>query len=173
MQAIKLRDKGILHSISTSAGVYKWYMPLILIDSLSVLIEGCEYKEDLGYFVYVGIATNMREKLNWHVSQKHSISSIKSGFLSTLRQTLCGLAKVPMDDEDNVNAIINQMSIEVDLCSSKHEAEIMERNIIKNFILPLNIMHNNYPFVRELRQLRSQSRNLALQKSVNDSQIQL
>ena len=162
MLAKILRNKEILNSVPTEPGVYKWYMPKPLAYSLSVPIEGCEYKEGSGYFVYVGIAKNMRQRLHWHISQKHSISSVKSGFLSTLRQTLCGIAKVPMDDENTANTIIDKMSIEFSICSSKNEAESIEQDIIYNCILPLNIMHNKHPFVKELKHLRSISKKLAL-----------
>lgn len=162
MRAETLRDKEVLNLISTDAGVYKWYMPQTLVDLLSIPIDDCEYKDGFGYFVYVGIAKNMRQRLDWHISQKHSKSSVKSGFLSTFRQTLCGLAKVPMDDGDTVNNIIDQMSIEFSLCSSKDEAESIEREMIHSFTLPLNIKHNNHPFAKELKRLRGISKKLAL-----------
>lgn len=162
MLAEQLRSKEVLNSISTQPGVYKWYMTQATANSLNIPIEGCEYKENFGYFVYVGIAKNMRQRLDWHISQKHSKSSVKSGFLSTLRQTLCGLAQVPMDDEATTNSIIDQMSIEFMLCSSKDEAESIEKEIIHNATLPLNIMHNTHPFVKELKRLRSISKKLAL-----------
>ncbi len=79
-----------------------------------------------------------------------------------LRQTLCGVSKVPMDDENTLNTIIDQMSIEFTICSSKEEAEVFEKKIIHNFILPLNIKHNKHPFVKELKQLRSLSKKLVL-----------
>ncbi|DAB39947.1 MAG TPA: hypothetical protein CFH81_06950 [Sulfurovum sp. UBA12169] len=162
MLAETLRNKEVLNLISTDPGVYKWYMPQTLVDLLNVPMDGCEYKDGFGYFVYVGIAKNMRQRLDWHISQKHSKSSVKSGFLSTFRQTLCGLAKVPMDDEDTVNTIIDQMSIEFSLCTSKDEAESIEKEIIHSSTLPLNIMHNKHPFIKELKRLRSISKKLVI-----------
>lgn len=164
MQAKTLRDKEALNLIPIDPGVYKWYMPQTLVEQLNIPIEGCAYKYNLGYFVYVGIAKNMRQRLDWHVSQKHSNSSVKSGFLSTFRQTLCGLAKVPMDDEQTVNSLIDQMSIEYSICISKEEAEFIEKEIINASILPLNIMHNTHPFVKELKRLRKISKELSIKK---------
>jgi excinuclease UvrABC nuclease subunit len=160
MLAKTLRDKKVLDLISTDPGVYRWYMPQSLVDQLNIPIEGCDYKNDYGYFVYVGIAKNMRQRLDWHISQKHSKSSVRSGFLSTLRQTLCGLARVPMDDEQTVNTLIDQMSIEFIICSSKDDAESIEKEIIHGSTLPLNIMHNKHPFVKELKRLRGISKRL-------------
>jgi len=164
MQASTLRDKTILNTISTQPGIYKWYMSKDLAKALLVPIHECDYTDGLGYFIYVGIAKNMQQRLDWHVNQKHTQSTVKSGFLSTLRQTLSALAQVPMDDDSTVNNIIDQMSVEFEICESKEEAESIEKETMKNYSLPLNIMHNKHPFVKELKRLRSISKKKATSK---------
>ena len=164
MKAIDLRTKSIKETISTSPGLYKWYMSKELALTLNVPLDNCLHDTILGYFVYVGIAKNIQQRLDWHVNQKHTQSTVKSGFLSTLRQTLSALAQVPMDDESTVNDIIDQMSVEFEICESKEKAESIEKETMKNYSLPLNIMHNKHPFVKELKRLRSISKKKATSK---------
>ncbi len=139
-------------------------MPSELAQELRVPVDGCQYVEDQGYLVYVGIAKSMRQRLVWHVTQKHLPSSVKSGFLSTLRQTLSGLARVPMDDTDTVDRIINQMFVEFEYCESKEEAHSIEKECFQTYVLPLNIMGNQHPFTKELKRLRKESKSKALLK---------
>ncbi len=158
MKAINIRNRSQESTISTEPGLYRWYMPKGLVNMLNVPIHGCVYKEGLGYFVYVGIVKNMKQRLDWHISQRHTLSSIRSGFLSTLRQTLAALAHIPMDDEKTVNEIIDQMAIEYEVLPTKEDAEVLEKKVMKDFTLPLNIMHNDHPFRKELKRLRSVSK---------------
>lgn len=162
MKGIEIRDISVQQQISIQAGFYRWFMPSELVQELRIPINDCKYIEDQGYLVYVGIAKNMRQRMVWHVTQKHLPSSVKSGFLSTLRQTLCGLAKVSMDDTDTVDRIINQMFVEFEYCNSKEEAHNKELDSLKNYVLPLNIMGNQHPFTKELKRLRKESKKKAL-----------
>ncbi len=162
MKGIEIRDANIQQQISTQAGFYRWFMPSELAQELRVPIDECEYVEDQGYLVYVGIAKSMRQRLVWHVTQKHLPSSVKSGFLSTLRQTLSGLARVPMDDTGTVDHIIDQMFVEFEYCGSKEEAHSIEQECFQTYVLPLNIMGNQHPFTKELKRLRKESKTKAL-----------
>ena len=116
--------------------------------------------------VYVGIAKSMRQRLVWHTTQKHFPSAVRSGFLSTLRQTLAGLAKVPMDDTETVNSIIDEMYVEFEYCISKEEASRLEKGYFQSASLPLNIMGNSHPFGKELKRLRKESKNKFLTKTI-------
>ncbi len=164
MRGIEIRDNDVQISISTQPGIYRWYMSESLVDKLNVPIEGCQYKDNIGYLVYVGIAKSMRQRLVWHTMQKHRASAVRSGFLSTLRQTLSGLAKVPMDDTDTVNGIIDEMFVEFEYCTSKEEALEHEKGYFQTTSLPLNIMGNPHPFGKELKRLRKESKNKFLSK---------
>lgn len=164
MIGIKIRDENTRQQISTQPGFYRWFMPPELVQKLKVPIDECEYIEDQGYLVYVGIAKSMRQRLVWHVTQKHLPSSVKSGFLSTLRQTLSGLARVPMDDTDTVDRIIDQMFVEFEYCESKEEAHSIENDYFRTHVLPLNIMGNQHPFSQELKRLRKKSKTKAIER---------
>jgi len=168
MQGIKVRDSAIQKQISTQPGFYRWFMPSVLAQELKVPVDGCEYVEDQGYLVYVGIAKSMRQRLIWHVTQEHRPSSVKSGFLSTLRQTLSGLARVPMDDTDTVDRIIDQMFVEFECCGSKEEAHSIEKDCFQTYVLPLNIMGNQHPFTPELKRLRKESKTKAISRMRNE-----
>lgn len=168
MKGIEIRDINTQLQISTQPGFYRWFMPSELAQELKVPIDKCEYRDSKGYLVYVGIAKSMRQRLIWHVTQKHLPSSVKSGFLSTLRQTLSGLARVPMDDTNTVDHIIDQMYVDFEYCESKEEAHRIEQDSFKNYVLPLNIMGNQHPFIRELKQLRKESKIKALSRKINE-----
>ena len=142
-------------------------MPADLAKVLKVPIDDCKYVKDQGYLVYVGIAKSMRQRLVWHVTQKHLPSSVKSGFLSTLRQTLSGLARVSMDKTDAVDHIIDQMFVEFEYCASKEEAHI-EQDYFHTYVLPLNIIGNRHPFAKELKRLRKESKAKALSRMQNE-----
>ena len=81
MRGIEIRNNDVQISISAQPGIYRWYMSESLADELNVPIQGCQYKENMGYLVYVGIAKSMRQRLLvWHTTQKHLPSSVRSGF---------------------------------------------------------------------------------------------
>ncbi len=164
MKGVKVRDTAVQKQISTQPGFYRWFMPSVLIQELKVPIDGCEYIEGQGYLVYVGIAKSMRQRLIWHVTQEHRPTSVKSGFLSTLRQTLSGLARVPMDDTDTVDKIIDQMFVEFEYYGSKEEAHSIEQKYFDTYVLPLNIMGNQHSFTKELKRLRKESKTKALSR---------
>ncbi len=171
MRGIEIRSNDIQRDISTQPGIYRWYMSEILTSKLHVPIEGCEYKENIGYLVYVGIAKSMRQRLVWHTTQKHLPSAVRSGFLSTLRQTLAGLAKVPMDDTETVNSIIDDMFVEFEYYNSKEEASELEKEYFQTTSLPLNIMGNKHPFGKELKRLRKESKNKFMKKTIKNEKI--
>ena len=164
MQGIEIRSNDIQKEIFTQPGIYRWYISEALASQLNVPIEGCEYRENMGYMVYVGIAKSMRQRLVWHTTQKHLPSAVRSGFLSTLRQTLAGLAKVSMDDTETVDRIIDEMFVEFEYCISKEEASQLEKEYFQSACLPLNIMGNTHHFRKELKRLRKESKNKFLAK---------
>jgi hypothetical protein len=165
MRGIEIRNKNVQINISTQPGIYRWYMSESLADKLDVPIDGCQYEESVGYMVYVGIAKSMRQRLVWHTTQKHLPSAVRSGFLSTLRQTLAGLAKVPMDDTETVNSILDDMFVKFEYCVSKEEASQLEKGYFQSASLPLNIMGNSHPFAKELKRLRKDSKNKFMKKN--------
>ena len=100
INAVKLRDKSEIKKIENKPGYYKWWAKKeefdLILDKLNVNYEtiknSIEIKDDL-YCIYVGIAVkeSIGDRLNWHVDNKHSISKVKHGFLSTFRNSISSI----------------------------------------------------------------------------------
>ena len=123
------------------------------------------------YYIYVGVAINesIKDRLNWHVNQHHSKSSVESGFLSTLRQSLSSLVAGNQYDEIATNNFIDKLIIEyndinlpIHSKEAKKELETIEKSEMKNNTLPLNIRDNKnviiYNYLKELSNCRKQSK---------------
>lgn len=181
--AFFLRDSRYLKQISNDRpGYYKWWAKKedveMLLEKLGgdvtfIDIESCiEKKEgsDL-YCIYIGIAVNesIRNRLNWHVNQRHSPSAVNSGFLSTLRQSLSSILSRDQMDEEVTNQIIDKLYIEYfidenDIRSPKAKEKIreIEKEAMKKHLYILNIQGNNHSQARKikkiLRKLRKDSK---------------
>lgn len=146
-----------LTNLSTDSVVYRWWFkdsstivtllknnPNIDCSKLiTTIIDGTTY-----YALYVGIGVNCQQRFKWHIQQKHIPSSVISGFLSTLRQTLSALLNTDMTlSEHVVNIFMDQNCIlEWDLYghTSKQQLELIENSIINepSGYYPLNIQKN-------------------------------
>lgn len=184
--AKKLRNVECLHSIPNDMpGWYKWWAPektlklllnspyiskkyfLELLPHLTIKnINGTDY-----YYIYVGVAIreSIRDRLNWHVNQHHSKSSVESGFLSTLRQTISSLAANDQYDEKATNELIDTMIIEyypVNMAikseKAKERIERIEKEELVNNALPLNLRGNKNnavkSYLKELSYIRKRSK---------------
>ncbi|HRS67127.1 MAG TPA: hypothetical protein P5564_00715 [Paludibacteraceae bacterium] len=146
-----------LTNLSTDSVVYRWWFkdsstivtPLKNnpnIDSSKLITKAIG--NTTYYALYVGIGVSCQERFKWHIQQKHTPSSVKSGILSTLRQTLSALLNKDMTvSEYDVNTFIDQNCIlEWDLYSdkSKQQLEEIENSIINepSGYYPLNIQKN-------------------------------
>jgi hypothetical protein len=101
-------------------GVYCWWfkkdaIPQLLNDYYK--IDTCKLRErtingEVYCALYFGISKNMMQRAKWHICQRHnnsSNSSVKSGYLSTLRQTLSALLRKKMtESEEYVNCFMNE-----------------------------------------------------------------
>ncbi len=178
-------DEKISEIPKNSPGWYKWWAPKeevkLILNSpyindnyleefLPYLttrnINGKEY-----YYIYVGIAVkeSIRNRLNWHINQHHTKSSVESGFLSTLRQTISSLVSCNQYDEKATNDFIDSLVIEyhtVNLEIKSNDAkkiiENIEKSEMKNNILPLNIRDNKKEilknYLKELSRIRKISK---------------
>lgn len=137
--------------ILPSSGYYRWWfdenatrqlLANIKFTSYNMLqvkvIDGKQY-----YSLYFGISKNVKQRLKWHILQKHSPSAIKKGFLSTLRHTLSALlGNNASMSEGNVNNLIdNSCYIEWDYTNNPKEIESKELSSPK-YVYPLNIQGN-------------------------------
>jgi len=177
-----LRVRQILLEIpSNKPGWYRWWAPEkaleLLLNShyinnkhLSVirpyLTKQTWSKTDY-YFIYTGIAVkdSIQNRLNWHINQHHTKSSVESGFLSTFRKTISSLVAGNQYDEDATNVLIDMLLVEY--CSldypiksdkAKEDIEKIEDHEMANNYLPLNIRGNKKPelrgFLNELKEAR-------------------
>jgi len=143
------------------SGVYFWYVTKKGAIQLGIDVTDCFLKSDK-YLVYIGLAKNLNERLNWHYNDKHSPSSIRSGFVSTLRQTLSALLVGEMVTAKPIvdKFLREEMVVEYEVCFNYKEKEL---ELIGSHNLPLNLKNNNnHPFCKTLKQLRKQSKKQSL-----------
>lgn len=184
--AKELRNKENLNKIpKNQPGFYKWWCPKDALESLlsskhlnnqymNTLITSMTKKKINNkdyYYIYVGVAIreSIKERLNWHVNQHHTITSVKSGFLSTLRQTISSLVAHDQYNEDATNTLIDKLVIEyypfdlpIKSEIAKTTLEEIEKNEINSNVLPLNLKDNKNielaNFHRELKAVRKSSK---------------
>ncbi len=154
-------------SVCKRSGIYKWWFRGTAIDSLltplgNVNKEQLLHKKinNVGYYaLYFGIAKSCRERLAWHIGQHHNPSSVKSGYLSTLRQTLSALLGCNMTkSEKEVNEFMDDNCyLEWEYTNNREEAHIIESSELCNNYYPLNIQGNKVvpcEIKRKLSQIR-------------------
>ena len=148
-------------------GVYKWWFrasaakeilkPLDTFkdwDSLAVRkIDGETY-----YALYFGIGggkQGLKGRIRWHVCQKHSASSVRSGFLSTLRQTISALKGCDMSKSESVvNDFMDENCYwEWKYTDTIEDAETIEKKELSTNCYPLNVKDNRKTDEATVRQL--------------------
>jgi len=133
----------------TLIGIFNKYVPNFAQgvcdnDILQTQIDGRTY-----YALYFGIANkNLKERLKWHlgISPSHSLSAIKSDFLSTLRKSIAALllSQEPMKLDEEVvavNTILDRCYWEYNKSNDPKSKEKSELDS-KKYIYPLNIAGN-------------------------------
>ncbi len=181
-----LRNKNELNKISkTFPGWYKWWADEISLKKLlnspylknkyySTLVSNLTTKKinnKTYYYIYVGVAIkeSIQDRLNWHINQKHSKSSVESGFLSTLRQSLSSLVAGNQYDEEKTNKFIDTLIVEyfpikeeIKSIKAKEIIEGIEKKEINSNFLPLNIKDNRNillkDYLKELSKARKKSK---------------
>ncbi len=168
-----LRDT-VAQKVTMQPGVYRWWFKADaarkLLAQLPAIdygkISKCFYEEEEYFALYFGIAKNLQERLNWHIRQHHTLSSVKSGYLSTLRQSLSALLCEDMSKaEQYINKFIdNNCVVEWEDTTNRQQAEAIERNELSDAsccCYPLNIQDNlAVPkcAIQRLKELRKLSR---------------
>lgn len=121
--------------------------------SLLSALNGVDYESiekktinDKQYWcLYFGSSSDLVQRFYWHTTQAHSATAIKSGTLSTLRQTICALLKINQSDataKQKVDDILDECYWEWYATSSIEEAKEIEKKELKNGYYPLNIQNN-------------------------------
>ncbi len=152
IESVETLKKDKFASVETRPGVYTWWFrsssvnrllaPLGTIETKRIqrqVIDGEEYCA-----LYFGIAKSCRQRARWHMSQHHSDSSVRSGYLSTLRQTLSALLGKDMTKaEKAVNDFIGKNCYwQWETMGSRKEAEDREQHELRTNYYPLNIQGN-------------------------------
>ena len=171
-----------MQSVSDKPGVYQWWADkddlLIILQALSMQFSNVQSdleEQDGFYCIYAGMAwrESLRSRLNWHINQKNTISSVKSKFLSTLRQSIAAILGVPMTDTETVNNFMDRLRVSYDAIDfaiksqeAKQAAHDWERNKFnsgKFYILNIqeNRSHPQAPY-KKLKELRADARQKAL-----------
>lgn len=96
------------------------------------------------YFGIAGGKSGLLGRIKWHVCQKHTESTVKSGYLSTLRQTLCAINGYDMSKGESItNAFIDGNCYwEWKYTESETDAETIEKNELRTNYYPLNVKDN-------------------------------
>lgn len=178
IKAEKLRNRNELERVSNdNPGYYKWWANRasldILLEKLNLSFNKLEKyfeNEDGQYCIYVGVAIkkSIRERLNWHVNQKHTESAVKSGFLSTFRQSISSIVADNQHNEPDTNDFIDKLEIEyfysnnsINSPDAKKEIGKIEEEILHSCNLYiLNIKNNKHQFapIRKLKEIRKKAK---------------
>ncbi len=166
-ETIKSRQCEIPHG----PGIYCWWFQeegaqtllnaLPEVDLSKIACRTVDGKRWLA--LYFGVSKDLRGRLRWHLTQHHTLSSVKSGFISTLRFSLSALLGIPATEaEEKVNhfmdeyCMINYKSVE-----SIEEAGVIEKKELSTKYYPLNIANNrsvDRHIMLALTKLRSENR---------------
>ncbi|UTC62504.1 hypothetical protein E4O05_00895 [Treponema sp. OMZ 787] len=182
VKAIELRNKENLQKIKKMPGYYKWWAKRteldIILNELNVNFDdvksSIETKLDM-FCIYVGIAAkeSIGERLNWHVNDKHTTTSVKYGTLSTLRQSIASIVAHDQYNKKATDDFIDKLYVEyffndhrIKSGDAKNELTCIERQLLQEYLRVLNIMENNHPCAKEikkeLKRLRKISKNTAI-----------
>lgn len=172
IKASKLRDKNNLENmVEDKPGYYKWWAEInevnLLFEKLGLVPSIVNELEKNGdkYCVYIGVAIkeSVRNRLNWHINQINSPSAIKSGTLSTLRQTISSVLFEDMRLTNETNEFVNKLYVEPFYNNDKEKIHEIEINSLTNrvYLYLLNIQDNKHPLSprRKISELRKKARN--------------
>lgn len=125
--------------------------------------------------LYIGIAAGKKkgilERFKWHIEQKHTVSNVTKGYLSTLRRTLSALLnfkllkngiEVNLNSQEKLNAFIDENCVlewNYYPRKTKKDLETLEDEIINSGYYPLNIQSNKQ-ITKDLRKKLSDMRKI-------------
>ena len=178
LEAKKLRENTWLIKIDAVPGYYKWWAHKAELDTIlsalnvnfADICDALETKDDM-FCIYVGIAVkeSVRERLNWHVNDKHTESQVRNGTLSTLRQSIASIVAQNQRDKTATNAFIDKLSVEwfysvhpIKSLQASDELHKIERTLLAEHLYVLKIQEKAQPLAapvkRKLKRLRKASK---------------
>ena len=152
--------------IPNGPGVYWWYFPQRHLELFGIAhhcdADGLRLRRARSgrLCLYVGIAKSLRKRIKWHAAQPLRQSTLRSGWLSTLRFSLLALGKLNYNSGDAaINRLMDELSVSWASTQGKPEADLIEASELRGgFHFPLNIRDNHRletaRFVEHLQELR-------------------
>lgn len=151
-------------NIPKESGIYRWWFPKETAQQLLSSIHGIETnricKEVIQgeeyWCLYFGIAKDLHQRIRWHACQKHTVSAVKHGILSTLRQSISALLQLDQTTStDKVSELLERCYWDWLSTASKEDAKIIEKREISKGYFPINIQENKSVAPTVLAQLKS------------------
>ena len=175
--------------IGKDVGIYCWWFKDDCVESLfkkvskdiewNRLAKETQQHKKIGNVkytaLYIGIAADKKKgilaRFKWHIEQKHTVSNVSKGFLSTLRRTLSALngfkllkssTEVDSNSQEKLNTFIDKNCVlewNYYPKQSKKDLAAIEDEIINSGYYPLNIQGNKQTS-KELRKKLGDMRKL-------------
>lgn len=175
--------------IGKDVGIYCWWFKDDCVESLfkkvskdiewNRLAKETQQHKKIGNVkytaLYIGIAADKKKgilaRFKWHIEQKHTVSNVSKGFLSTLRRTLSALngfkllkssTEVDSKSQEKLNTFIDKNCVlewNYYPKQSKKDLAAIEDEIINSGYYPLNIQGNKQTS-KELRKKLGDMRKL-------------
>lgn len=142
----KIANKN--HFADRIPGVYRWWFKKGSITNLpqDTNIEEQNIEGEIYQALYFGISKDLYARIKWHITQKHTQSSVKSGYLSTLRQTISAIFGIYMSkSQEEVNDFIDKNCyLEWEEIGTFNKVKQIETSELqnRNYNYPLNISEN-------------------------------
>lgn len=169
IKAKELRNADELKTIPNNLpGYYKWWADRdeldVILSALEIsyeyVIPYLETNDNRQYAVYVGIAAkeSVRKRLDWHVNDKHTPNRVRTGTLSTLRQSIAGITAHNQFDKVATDSFIDQLDIEYHTIDEEIRSQeavqklhVIERKMLTDNLYLLNIQDNKHPLSNEIK----------------------
>ena len=185
IQAKKIRTPQGCNLIpNDKPGWYRWWAPKPALDELLGQYKGygdllphltCK---DEQYLIYVGIAVreSILARLRWHIipTVPQTLPNVRSGRLSTLRQSISSLVGRDQLDTQATDNLIDQLTVEYFPCphpigsqEAKDFIEECELKELENNAVPLNIQNNGHTHIQAFKTYLKLSRKEAKQHALN------
>lgn len=142
-------------SVNNCPGVYRWWFRedvaqrllsnLPQVDTKRISKRMLDDGNHCYWALYFGISKDLKQRIVWHITQTHTTSAVKSGFLSTLRQTISALLNQDMTKSQKaVNSVLDTCYWEWDYADTEKDADDIETKELSQslYIYPLNIAMN-------------------------------
>lgn len=133
-------------------GIYRWWFKeegakkllSVLPDIEIAKVQTRTIYDEQFFALYFGISKNIRERIRWHITQSHTPSSVKSGYISTLRLSLSALLGIcATQSEEYINKFIDEYCIiEYKPFDTIEKANKLEKQELSTKYYPMNISNN-------------------------------